>query len=214
VNITSSLHLIGGNHAGVPGVSEYATGLNDRASIPDRLQPVLLAGGVIDQKALGELDRYRVAGLTLLTDSALRLQRVHLSGSHRVPEEDARVGLCHHRRDPRCAQRHRCVLAGRATSEVVAADDDGVLRLGLVGLHKARGVGGGEAYEGVGAELLVLGGLGGDEGEVLGGDDLVGVDVVADDVAEAVEGGGGCVGGRGGGRRGGGAWDGQGWGGA
>lgn len=80
--VTSSLHLIGGNHAGRPGVSENATGLDDRTSIPDRLQLVLLAGGVIDQKALGELDRNRVAGLTLLADSALRLQRVHLSGGH------------------------------------------------------------------------------------------------------------------------------------
>jgi hypothetical protein len=52
----------------------------------------------------------------------------------------------------------------------------------------------------VGAELLVLGGLGGDKGEVLGRDDLVGVNVVADDVAEAVEGGGSGGGGGGEGR--------------
>ena len=39
----------------------------------------------------------------------------------------------------------------------------------------------------MGAELLALVGVGGDEGEELGGDDLVCVDVVADDVAEAVE---------------------------
>ena len=40
----------------------------------------------------------------------------------------------------------------------------------------------------MGAELLVFLGVGGDEGEKLSRDDLVGVDVVADDVAEAVEG--------------------------
>jgi hypothetical protein len=145
---------------------------------PEPLVVDPLVGGVIDQKALGELDHYRVVGLTLLLDSTLRLQRVHLSSGHRVSDEDARVGLYHH-----ChAQRHRCVLAGHAASEVVAADDDGVLHPGLVGLHKAHGVGGGEACECVGAELLILGGLGGDEGEVLGGDDLVGVNVVIDDV--------------------------------
>lgn len=38
------------------------------------------------------------------------------------------------------------------------------------------------------AELLVLVGVGGDEGEKLRRDDLVCVDVVVDDVAEAVEG--------------------------
>jgi len=83
------------------------------------------------------------------------------------------------------------VLAGGAAAEVVAGDDDGELGLGLAGVDEARGVGGGEADEGVGSELLVLVGLGRDEGEVFRGDDLVGVDVVADDVAEAVEGGGG-----------------------
>lgn len=83
------------------------------------------------------------------------------------------------------------MLAGGAAAEVVAGDDDGELGLGLAGVDEARGVGGGEADEGVGSELLVLVGLGRDEGEVFRGDDLVGVDVVADDVAEAVEGGGG-----------------------
>ena len=83
------------------------------------------------------------------------------------------------------------MLAGGAAAEVGAANDNGVLGLGLAGVDEARGVGGGEADEGVGAELLVLVGLRRDEGEVLRGNDLVGVDVVADDVAEAMEGGGG-----------------------
>lgn len=54
------------------------------------------------------------------------------------------------------------MLTRRAAPEVRAADDDGVLGLGLVGVDEARGVGGREAAESVGAELLVLGGVGGD----------------------------------------------------
>lgn len=80
------------------------------------------------------------------------------------------------------------MLAGGAAAEIGTGDEDGVFGLGLSRLDESGGVGGGEADEGVGAELLVLVGVGRDEGEILGGDDLVGVDVVADDVAEAVEG--------------------------
>ena len=94
------------------------------------------------------------------------------------------------------------MLPGGTAPEVGSRYDDGVARFGGSGLDEARGVGRREADEGVAPELLVLVGFGGDEGEVLRGDDLVGVDVVADDVAEAVEGGGG---GRRRGRRGG-AW--------
>jgi hypothetical protein len=48
--------------------------------------------------------------------------------------------------------------------------------------------------------------LGRDKGKVFGGDNLIGVDVVADDIAMAVE---GSVGGGGGGGGGRGAWDGE-----
>lgn len=146
---------------------------------------------MIDQAALSELNRDNIAGAALLAEAALRLQRVHLAGGHRVPEEDPRVRLRNHGGNAGCAQCDGRVLAGGAAAEVGAADDDGVLSLGLAGVNEARGVGGGEADEGVGAELLVLVGLGRNEGEVFRGDDLVRVDVVADDVAEAVEGGGG-----------------------
>ena len=95
------------------------------------------------------------------------------------------------------------MLTRGAATEVVAADNDGVLRFGLVWFDESRGVGGREADQGVGSELFVLGRVRGDEGEVLGGDDLVSVDVVADDVAEAVEAGFGG----GGGGSGDGAWN-------
>lgn len=56
------------------------------------------------------------------------------------------------------------------------------------------------------SELLALGGVERDESEVLGGDYLVGVDVVAEYVAYAMEPGGGGTG-KEGGRGGGGAGD-------
>ncbi|KAJ8649624.1 hypothetical protein MRB53_002647 [Persea americana] len=67
------------------------------------------------------------------------------------------------------------LLAGGAATEVFSGDDDGVTGLELVGVDEGDGVcGGGEAAEGEGAELAVLVGFGGDEGEMLGGDDSVG----------------------------------------
>lgn len=83
------------------------------------------------------------------------------------------------------------MLTGGATAEVFTGDDDGVARLELVGIDEGDGVGGGgEAAEGEGAELAVLVGFGGDEGQMLGGDNLIGVDVVPQYVTEAVESGG------------------------
>lgn len=117
---------------------------------------------MIDQTALAQLNAHHITGLALLANPRLRLQRVNLAGCHRVPEEDARVRLRHHRRHTRGAESHRGVLTRGAAPEVRAADDDGVLGLGLVGVDEAGGVGGREAAERVGAELLVLGGVGGD----------------------------------------------------
>lgn len=82
------------------------------------------------------------------------------------------------------------MLPRRAAAEVRAADDYGVLRLGLVGLHEARRIVGWEAAHRVRAELLVLGGIGWNQGQVLGRDDLVRVDVIADDIAKSVKCGG------------------------
>lgn len=79
------------------------------------------------------------------------------------------------------------MLAGGAASEVLAGDDDGVLGFQLAGFNEAGFIGRGKADEGVRAELLVLVGVRWDEGEVLSGDDLVRINVVVDDVAEAVK---------------------------
>lgn len=94
------------------------------------------------------------------------------------------------------------MLPRRSATKVVSGDNYGEFSFELTRFDEAGGVGGrGKANERIGAELLVLVRVGGDEGEVLGGDDLVSVDVVSDDITEAVEGGGwgggvgGCFGG-------------------
>ena len=71
------------------------------------------------------------------------------------------------------------MLPRRPAPKVVAADDDGVIGLHLaVGDEAGRVEVLGQADQGVGPQLLVLVWLGRDEGEVLGRDDLVGVDVL------------------------------------
>jgi len=76
-----------------------------------------------------------------------------------------------------------------AATKVGTANDNGILGIGLTEVDEAHGVGGRDASEGVGAKLLVLVGLRRDKGEVLCGNDLVGVDVVVDDITKVVEGG-------------------------
>lgn len=178
---------LGGNHPGLPRIRENPTGLNYRSDIPNWIQFILLSCGMVDQLALSKLNGDNVSSTALLANPNLRFQRINLASGHRVPEEDPRVRLSHYGSGAGGAQRHWRVLAGGAASEVLAGDDDGVLGFQLAGFNEAGFIGRGKADEGVRAELLVLVGVRWDEGEVLSGDDLVRINVVVDDVAEAVK---------------------------
>lgn len=151
---------------------------------------------MIHQQIFPELNRHDVPrGALLPQPNPFGLHRVDLAGGHRVPEEDPGIGLRDDGPGAGSAQGDGGVLAGGAASEVGAGNDDGKARARGAGANEGGGVGGGgEADEGVRAELLVLVRVGRDEGEVLRGDDLVGVDVVTEDVAGAVEGGGSALG--------------------
>lgn len=177
------------NHSGLPSICKYPSSLNDRSGITNWFQLVLLAGCVVNKDGISKVHSDNIPSLALLPGSGvMELQRVHLSRGHGVAEEDARVALRHDGAGAGGPERDGRVLAGGAAPEVGPADDDGVAGGLLTRGDEGRRVGrGGEPREGEGAELAVLVGLGRHQGEVLRGDDLVGVDVVAHHEDLAVE---------------------------
>src|ERR1044072_1796683 len=89
----------------------------------ERLRPVLVALREVANDALLEVDLELVALLHRLG----RLRRLEDRVAHvdRVAEEDPRKGVGDHERDARAADGDRRDLAGRATTEVRAADEYG-----------------------------------------------------------------------------------------
>lgn len=79
------------------------------------------------------------------------------------------------------------MLTGGATAKIVSTNYNGVFGFGFARVNEAGFIRRWKTNEGVRTKLLILIGIGRDEGEVLSGDDLVSVDVVAHDVTEAVE---------------------------
>jgi hypothetical protein len=130
-----------------------------------------------------------IYGLAFLPGSSFReLQRVYLAGGHGVTEEDAGVALRNNGARASGPESNGRVLAGGAAGKVGSAYDDGIAGGLLAGGDEWRWVGRRwEAGEGEGTELAVLVGLGRYQGEVLSRDNLVGVDVLPNDEALAVE---------------------------
>lgn len=179
------------NHSCLPGVGKDPSRLNYRASITNWFQLVLLARGVVNKNGVSKVHGDHIPCLALLPGPNVReLQRVHLSSGHGVAKKDARVAL---RNNGACAsgpKRDGRVLARGTAPEVGSADNDGVAGGLLTRSDERRRVGRGwEPREGEGTELAVLVRLGGHQSEVLGGDDLVGVDIVAHHEALAMENG-------------------------
>jgi len=75
------------------------------------------------------------------------------------------------------------IVLAESFAQVPACDDDGIIAVELAFLHEAGGIERvRQADERVGAELLVFRRDGGHERQILRGNDLVGVNVVANDV--------------------------------
>lgn len=90
------------------------------------------------------------------------------------------------------------MLTRRTAPKIIAANNDGVIRFVLIRFHKSVGVRCRETDEGIGTKLLVLFRIGRNKSKVFGGNDLVGIDIIADNIAYAVKAGGGRIGGCGG----------------
>lgn len=164
-----------------PRVLKDPPRIDHGASVAQRLQRVRFPRLHHRQRVLVEVDDDLLPRRQLVADpdAVGELRWVELPRRDAVAEEDARVRLGDDDASARGAHGNGGVLPRGTAPKVVSADDDGVLRLHLpLGDEPCRVEVLGEADEGVGAELLVFVGLGRDEGEVLGRDDLVGVDVL------------------------------------
>lgn len=169
------------DHPLPPRVLKDPPGVDHGARITQGLQRVDLARLHGSERVSLEVDDHLLPRLELVTDanSICELARVELPRGHAVAEEDPRVGLGDDDARPGRSHGHGCVLSRGAAPEVVPSDDDRVVGLHLpLGDEASRIEVFGQADQRVGSELLVLVGLGRDEREVLGRDDLVGVDVL------------------------------------
>ena len=129
-----------------------------------------------------------IIGADLVAQSRCSLDRVQFAGGDAVAEKDARKTFREDELAIRRPHRDGRVFARTAAAKVFAADYDGKFAVELAFFDVADGIKRfRQTIEGVAAELLVFLGNGGHEVEKLGGDDLVGVDVVAHDVNRAGE---------------------------
>ena len=130
-----------------------------------------------------QIHRDDIAGLQGVAEARGGVAGIKFAGGDGVAKEGAGEAFGQDKVAAGGAEGDGSVFARAAAAKIAAGDDDGILALGLPRLDEADRIEGvGQTGEGVAAEGLVFGGDGGDEVEVLRGDDLVGVNVVAHDV--------------------------------
>ena len=110
-----------------------------------------------------------------------------------VAEEDSGVELGDDASATRLGDGEGCVFATGAAAEIFAADDDLEIAFEFVGADEGdvavreAGLAFGDAAHGVHAEEFAFLGHGGVIGKIFGGDDLVGVEIVAQNVRLAAD---------------------------
>src|ERR1017187_4054921 len=173
----------GGHHAGFAGVVEEAAGIHHGADIAEGFEGVGFSGLGDGDGGAVQIHGDDIAGLQGVAKAVGAFAGIEFACGDGVAKEDAGETFGEDEVAAGGAEGDGSVLAGAAAAEIAAGDDDGIGAWELVLLDEADGVKGvGQPGEGVAAEFFVFGGDGGDEVEVLGGDDLVGVNVVAHDV--------------------------------
>src|SRR5262249_27344239 len=151
-----------------------------RADVAEGLERIRLAGALHGYRTLVEIDRNHVAGLQDVTQAVQAFTGIQFAGGHGISEKD--TGKTFSQNDPASgrAQRNRCVFTRAATTEIFSGNHDGKLRVKLAILDESRRVERvGQSAHRIAAELFVLVRNGRHQGQVLRGNDLVGVDVVA-----------------------------------
>ena len=126
-----------------------------------------------------EIDGDGVAGLENIAEALGGLAGIKFAGGDAITEEDAGETFGDDDAGIGGAHGDGGVLAGTATAEILAGDNDGVFGIHLPFFDEALRIQGvGQTTERIAAELFVFLLDGGDEVQVLRGNDLVGVDVI------------------------------------
>ncbi len=169
--------LLCGDHAALPCVVEDAARIDHGTDFSERLERVGYAVG--RERVVVEVQRRDIPRFEDIAKALVSVVRVQLAGGHAVPEEDSREAFRDDRFDACCPKGDWSVFTGGAAAEVASGDDDFVRRFfGSFGDEALRVQIVWQADEGVGSQLFVLFWNRWNQCKVLGGYDLIGVDVV------------------------------------
>lgn len=166
-------------------IAKHAAGVDDGFDVAEGVEVVGLAGGFVGEGVGVDIEFEGVAGGDFAVDqSGIALGGEEVAAVDAVAVKDSCVELRDSDFGTGLSQREGRVFAGAAAAEVLAADDEGVVAGVLAFGDKAHAAVGQaalirrDADAGVHAEVLAFFGLAWVVGQVLGGDDLVGVEVV------------------------------------
>ncbi len=178
--------LRGGNHPALPSVVEQPAGIDHRTHVAERFERIHFAGRFEGHSAFVQINRHHVAGFEDLTQTAGAFARIKLAGGDGVSEKDAGETLGQNDLAAGRTQGDGRMLPRAAAPEIFSADDNGIFRVQLVRLDEAGRIKGvGQPTERVAAEFLVFVRNRRDESQILRGNDLVGVDIVAHHINRA-----------------------------
>lgn len=179
---------LAGDHAGAAGIFENPAGIYDRARFAEGFEGIDVAGGGNRELVGIEIDFDNIAGSQNFTESLFGFDGVEFAGSDAIAKENSGETFGNDCLAPGRSERDGRVFAGAATSKIAPGNDNWVRGFHLCVGHVALRVGAlGQPGQGVAAQFDVFFGNRRDQVEVLGGNDLVGVNVVPHHIDRAAD---------------------------
>jgi hypothetical protein len=161
-------------------VIEQAAGVHNRTDVAERFEFENFAGAFHGHGLLVEVNGHFIAGFQNVNEAFSHFARIQFAGGYGVAEENARETFGE---DDSASGRAECdgrVFTRAAATEVFPGHDNRIIRVELAFRHEAGRVKRfRQTVERVTAELLVFLGNRRHQVQILRGDDLVGIDVIA-----------------------------------
>jgi len=181
-------------HSDFASILKNSARLDNWGDLAEWFQVPFFPGGQVEKSALLNVDFQFVSSTYPLAEAFRRLKGNHITTVDRVAEENASVEFGDDRFDAGSVESDGGMFAGRPAAEIPAGNNDFVRRnelvfrverhmsLGQAGLSRRN------AAQSIFAEHPVLIGNGRIKGKVLSRDDLIRIDVIAEDVTIAGDG--------------------------
>ena len=174
------------NHAAFPRVVEQAAGVHDRADVAERFEFEYLAGRLDGDRGRVEINGHDVAIFQRVAKAFGDFAGIKLPGGDAVAEENARETFGEDDFASGRAERDGRVLARAAAAEIFSGNDNRIFAVKLAAVDEPLWIERlGQAAKREAAELFVFVRHRRHERQILRGDDLVGVNVVAHHVNRA-----------------------------